>query len=91
MQASVEVAGTRIATTRCTLIVNQRFCARVWMANVPLDLFTYRFSGDWKITRKRRTKTGSGGVLAFFRGMWWQTTLCLRWVLHHPTACLLRS
>ena len=46
MQALVEVAGTRIATTRCTPFVNQRFCARVWMANVPLDLFTYRFSGD---------------------------------------------
>ena len=37
MQASVEVAGTGIGTTRCTIIVNQRFCARVWMANVPLD------------------------------------------------------
>ena len=46
MQASLEVAGTRIATTRCTLIVNQLFCARVWMANVPLNLFMYRFSGD---------------------------------------------
>ena len=39
----MDVAGTRTATTRCTLIVNQRFCARVWMTNVPLDLFTYRF------------------------------------------------
>jgi len=72
MQASVEVAGTRIVTTRCTLIVNQRFCARVRMANVPLDWFTYRFSGDWKSLEKDVQKHAvEGQCHFFFCGMWW--------------------
>ena len=90
MQASVEVAGTRIVTTRCTLIVNQRFCARVRMANVPLDWFTYRFSGDWKSLEKDVQKHAVEGQCHFLFFIFFffvaRGGLCLRWLLHHPTA-----
>ena len=52
MQASVEVAGTGTDAYRCTLIVNERFRARVRMANVPSDWFTYRFSGTENHSKK---------------------------------------
>ena len=66
MQASVEVAGTRIATTRCTLIVNQRFRARVRMANVPSDWFTYRFSGTENHSKKTYENRQWRGSAIFF-------------------------
>ena len=74
----MEVAGTGIATTRCTVIVNQRFRARVWMANVPLDRLRIDQVTEKSLGKDVRKQAVEQSWHFFFRGMWRQTSLCLR-------------